>query len=380
LYQNSSRTYRIMFDSDNESTVIDGSISDASYISDASNLGPVLHQFTEYETGGSKLCSLTVEDNLKFKGKATYTFELSVTFEEYSPTIEFLGNQTRIVQIRDTNWNDGDLESQFDYSWSASTGVTLDKGHAEAANFEFTNHVVEDSVAGTVYVTVTQTNSLGFERILPQYSISIPFDVSFIDYSPIIRFIPYRTRIVEIRDPLVSPSMFNYQWSASPGVILWRDNADLGLEIYEKFVQSQVEGTVYVNVTQINSDGFKRYFNKSIVIDLSAFDIGHIVVNECSITNFRPWLTVDEECSFTININDPIYNGTATYKVSLSAYGSSGYKIPATIQPVGLNRTYTFTGLTFHNSIQYKLYVLKQDIYGLSNFWKDTGIIVSPSE
>ena len=148
--------------------MIDGSISGAS------KLEPVLHQFDEYETGGNKLCSLTVEDNLQFKGKATYNnFVLSVTFEEYSPTIEFLGNQTRIVQIRDTNWIDGDLDSQFEYSWSASTGIRFDKGHVEAANFEFTNHVVEDSVAGTVYVTVTQTNSLGFKKDY-SYSIGIP--------------------------------------------------------------------------------------------------------------------------------------------------------------------------------------------------------------
>ena len=153
-------------------TVIDASISGASRYQ-----GELLkYQFNENETGGTKLCSVTVQDSRGFTGSAIYNFNLSVVFDTYYPTIEFVQGETRIVEIKYNTYTDEKLESDFDYVWSASSGITLDSSQVDR---EFKNYVAGyPAGGGYVYVDVTQTNSLGFKAHKVSFMIGIPLPTS----------------------------------------------------------------------------------------------------------------------------------------------------------------------------------------------------------
>jgi len=144
-----NRTYRIAISP--QHTVIASSMEDA--VKDVSN--PLDFQFNEYATGENKNISVTIQNNIGYTATASKNdFYLNITFDSYNPTLYFVWNKTRRLKITDST-------SVTSYNWSASPGITLDNSGLNP----FANKVVEDSVAGTVYVTVTQTNSLGFEKI-----------------------------------------------------------------------------------------------------------------------------------------------------------------------------------------------------------------------
>jgi hypothetical protein len=147
------------------------SISAASMQS-TTRISSLQFQFSENETGGNKNISVTIQDSRGYTATASKNdYYLNITFE-YSPTLQFVANQTRLLKLTDNTILDDILESNFEYAWSASSGITLDSSGSQVDR-EFKNYVVQDSVAGTVYVDVTQINVDGFKKDY-SYSIEIP--------------------------------------------------------------------------------------------------------------------------------------------------------------------------------------------------------------
>ncbi len=167
-----NRTYKINTNPSNPN-VSSTSLQNATQVG---HINDLKFQFGEYEQGGGKSCIIVISDSRGFQGSAFKQFDLTVEFTTYDPTIEFLDGKERIVKVADNdNYTVSKLDnpSLFNYTWSASSGITLNSSHSQA-NRKFKNHVVQESVAGTVYVTVTQISS-GFKRdITKQINISTP--------------------------------------------------------------------------------------------------------------------------------------------------------------------------------------------------------------